>query len=273
MQGVGDSVGSMTPGMELIQRMARGDRQAFAPFFDRYAGLAYSLILRIVRDREEANDVLQEVFWEAWQAAGGYDPARGSPEAWLVTRARSRAIDRVRAVPWGGSEIGIRQQGLCSAYARASRSLARTSWAPLRDRARVTQRIERGAVVGEQPPEHLVRVLTGRGHWPHARGSLRELDRGAWEIHLPGDGVLHLHEHLALPEMRILRDFGDRAHGARGAAGLAADDLHEPRHRSPCAQDGLDGFLSVPSEPAIYSKSQSASDRGEWMVTPPSVLP
>lgn len=88
----------MTPGVELIQRMARGDRQAFAPFYDRYAGLSYSLIVRIVRDREEANDVLQEVFWEAWQAAGAYDPSRGTPEAWLVTRARSRAIDRVRAI-------------------------------------------------------------------------------------------------------------------------------------------------------------------------------
>lgn len=88
----------MTPGADLIQRMARGDRQALAPFYDRYARLVYSLILRIVRDREEANDVLQEVFWEAWQAAEAYDPSRGSPEAWLVTRARSRAIDRVRRV-------------------------------------------------------------------------------------------------------------------------------------------------------------------------------
>jgi RNA polymerase sigma-70 factor (ECF subfamily) len=84
-------------GVDLIRRMAAGDREACAPFYDRFAPLVYPLVLRIVRDPTEAADVLQEVFWEAWQAADRYDPGRGSPEAWLVTRARSRAIDRVRA--------------------------------------------------------------------------------------------------------------------------------------------------------------------------------
>jgi len=54
--------------------------------------------VRIVRERGDADDVLQEVFWEAWQAADGYDPDRGSPEAWIVMRARTRAIDRIRSV-------------------------------------------------------------------------------------------------------------------------------------------------------------------------------
>lgn len=85
-------------GAELIRRMAAGDRAAFAPFYDRYAPLAFPLVLRIVRDRTDAADVLQEVFWEAWQAAGAYDPQRGTPEAWILTRARSRAIDRVRSI-------------------------------------------------------------------------------------------------------------------------------------------------------------------------------
>src|SRR5262244_2993358 len=89
----------MTPaGPELIARMARGDSEAFARFYDRYAPLAFSLILRIVRDRTDASEVLQDVFWEAWEAAGAYDSARGTPEAWLTVRARARAIDRVRAL-------------------------------------------------------------------------------------------------------------------------------------------------------------------------------
>jgi len=78
--------------------MAAGDADACGAFYDRYARLVYPLIVRIVREPADAADVLQEVFWEAWQAAAAYDPARGSPEAWIVTRARTRAIDRVRAI-------------------------------------------------------------------------------------------------------------------------------------------------------------------------------
>ena len=87
-----------TAGEDLIRRMAAGDRDAFGRFYDRYAPLVYPLILKIVRDRADASDVLQDVFWETWQGASGYDPVRGSPEAWMITRARTRAIDRVRAV-------------------------------------------------------------------------------------------------------------------------------------------------------------------------------
>src|ERR671937_1854764 len=88
----------MTTGAELIEGMAAGDRDAFARFYDRYAPLVYPLIVKIVRTPPDAADVLQEVFWESWQMARTYDPRRGSPEAWIVTRARSRAIDRVRSV-------------------------------------------------------------------------------------------------------------------------------------------------------------------------------
>ncbi len=86
-----------TSGADLIKAMVAGDRKAFALFYDRYASLVFALILKIVRERAEAADALQEVFWEAWQGAAGYDPDRGSPEAWMLARARSRAIDRVRA--------------------------------------------------------------------------------------------------------------------------------------------------------------------------------
>ena len=85
-------------GAALIRRMAEGDRDACKEFYDRYARQVYPFIVRIVRDPADAADVLQEVFWEAWQSAASYDPGRGSPEAWLFTRARTRAIDRVRAV-------------------------------------------------------------------------------------------------------------------------------------------------------------------------------
>src|SRR2546428_7306669 len=76
-------------GAELIRQMVAGDREAFARFYDRYAPLVFPLIQRILRERADASDVLQEVFWEAWQGAAGYDPARGSPEAWPLARGRA----------------------------------------------------------------------------------------------------------------------------------------------------------------------------------------
>ncbi len=85
-------------GIALIHQMAGGDRQAFGLFYDRLAPLAFGLIRRILVNESEAEEVLQEVFWQVWQDAGAYDERRGSPEAWVLNRARSRAIDRVRSI-------------------------------------------------------------------------------------------------------------------------------------------------------------------------------
>ena len=86
------------PAAELIARIARGDQSAFSQFYDAHAGLAFGLIRRIVRDKEAAEEVLQEVFWQVWREAASFDPARGGPEAWLVMRAKTRAIDKLRSI-------------------------------------------------------------------------------------------------------------------------------------------------------------------------------
>lgn len=78
--------------------MASGDKAAFEAFYDAYAALAYTMAFRILASRPEAEDLIQEVFLEAWRRAGNYDPKRGRPEAWLITITRSRAIDRVRSL-------------------------------------------------------------------------------------------------------------------------------------------------------------------------------
>ena len=92
----------VAPGSEssaaLIAAIAAGDRDAFSRFYDLTAPMAFGLIRRVLRDPEAAADVLQEVFWQVWQDASRYDPTRGSPEAWLVTRAKTRAIDRLRSM-------------------------------------------------------------------------------------------------------------------------------------------------------------------------------
>ena len=87
----------MSNGADLIQQMAEGDAEAFARFYDRYAPLIYPLILRILPNPADAAECLQDVFWEARQRARTYDPARGTADAWVVTRARARAIERMRS--------------------------------------------------------------------------------------------------------------------------------------------------------------------------------
>jgi RNA polymerase sigma-70 factor (ECF subfamily) len=92
----------VVPGSEssaaLLAAIAAGDRDAFSRFYDLTAPMAFGLIRRMLRDPEAAAEVLQEVFWQVWQDASRYDPARGTPEAWLVMRAKTRAIDRLRSI-------------------------------------------------------------------------------------------------------------------------------------------------------------------------------
>jgi RNA polymerase sigma-70 factor (ECF subfamily) len=82
---------------DLIQRMALKDAEALDAFYERYNRLAFSLIVRILGDPAEAEDVLVDVFWQVWQQSSRYNASRGKPVAWVLTIARSRAIDALRA--------------------------------------------------------------------------------------------------------------------------------------------------------------------------------
>jgi RNA polymerase sigma-70 factor (ECF subfamily) len=81
---------------KLMRRLAAGESSALGELYDLFAGRTNALALRILRNTQEAEDVVQEVFLQAWRQAGRFDARRGSVEAWLLTMARTRAVDRLR---------------------------------------------------------------------------------------------------------------------------------------------------------------------------------
>ena len=83
--------------IELISRVVARDAAAIGDLYDRHSRLLFGLIVRIVRDRSEAEELLQEVFVQVWTRADTYNVQLGTPIAWLVRIARNRAIDRLRA--------------------------------------------------------------------------------------------------------------------------------------------------------------------------------
>ena len=80
----------------LLALVARGDRDAFARLYDLYAAPAYSLALRVVRDRDLAADVVQEAFLAIWNQASKFDSSRGQPSTWILTVTHHKAVDTVR---------------------------------------------------------------------------------------------------------------------------------------------------------------------------------
>lgn len=82
---------------DLVAQVAKGSQQAFETLYDQSSALLYTLAFRMLGDRDEATELLQEVYLEVWRKVTRYDVSRGSPIAWLVTLTRSRAIDRLRS--------------------------------------------------------------------------------------------------------------------------------------------------------------------------------
>jgi RNA polymerase sigma-70 factor (ECF subfamily) len=77
--------------------MATGDEAALGLLYDRYATLVHSVALRLLGDADDAEEVVEETFWQAWRQAGRWEESRGGLSTWLAMIARSRAVDRLRS--------------------------------------------------------------------------------------------------------------------------------------------------------------------------------
>jgi RNA polymerase sigma-70 factor (ECF subfamily) len=81
----------------LLRAVAARDKEALQQLYARHSAVLFALALKILSDRAEAEDVLQEAFVQIWKTAGSFDEDRGKPMGWLIVLARSRAIDRLRS--------------------------------------------------------------------------------------------------------------------------------------------------------------------------------
>ena len=117
--------------------MGTGDESALGALYDRWEGTVRALAYRITSDDMEADDVVEEVFWQAWRQADRYDPARGSAGTWLLTVARSRSLDRMRATKRTRAGASIDDADVASSEAFAAPGPDPFAAAELRDRARI----------------------------------------------------------------------------------------------------------------------------------------
>lgn len=82
---------------DLIVAVARGDQGAFDEVFTRIGGPVYGLVRRVLRDPAQSEEVTQEVLLAVWRTASRFDETQGSAQAWVMTMAHRRAVDRVRS--------------------------------------------------------------------------------------------------------------------------------------------------------------------------------
>ncbi len=95
---------------KLIDQVKNGDKSAFKEIYARFSQVTYNLALRILKDKEDAEEVVQEIFLQIWNKAYSYDPDRGAVSTWVVNIARSRSIDKLRTVRYRNKNVEIDEE-------------------------------------------------------------------------------------------------------------------------------------------------------------------
>lgn len=81
----------------LMTRISEGDQAALGTLYDRWVRPVYSVVVQLLKDADDAEDVVEETFWQAWQKASSYSEEKGPVANWLLTIGRRKALDRLRA--------------------------------------------------------------------------------------------------------------------------------------------------------------------------------
>jgi len=89
--------GSNADDVALMRRIVEADETALGALYDRWVRSLYSLVLHLLKDPDEAEDVVEETFWQAWRKADSYEPSKGAVSTWLLTIGRRKALDRLRS--------------------------------------------------------------------------------------------------------------------------------------------------------------------------------
>jgi RNA polymerase sigma-70 factor (ECF subfamily) len=135
---------------ELVRRMRSKDERALGTFYDRWFPVVHGVVSRMLESPDDVEDVVEEAFWQAWRQAERFEVERGSVQTWLLTIARSRALDRLR------SRRRLREDPLVDATAGEADTSAPTPAAPS-DPLADAEHAERSQIVraalADLPPE------------------------------------------------------------------------------------------------------------------------
>ena len=178
--------------VQLLQRIVARDPTAVAGLYDRHSTVVFGMIMRILRNRADAEDVLQEVFVRVWTRATTYDQRLGTPAAWLIRMARNRAIDRLRAKRTRSAIDGVEPPEAAVPERAASAAASPEALAEWREQ---TDTI-RGAL-GALPPEQrdLIAAAFFEGYTHSELAARFQLPLGTVKTRIRA-GMLTMREHL-----------------------------------------------------------------------------
>ncbi len=104
------------PDQELMTLVKKRDKAAFRELYSRFSQIVFNLVYRILKDRQEAEEVVQEIFLQVWNKAGSYDADRGALSTWIINISRNKSIDRLRKLGHRSQDTEINEERLNSKY-------------------------------------------------------------------------------------------------------------------------------------------------------------